>query len=369
MDADFQSPQRIARLTPLADLLAAMAQIAPVAPRECALADATGRILVADVTVERAIPASAIALRDGFAVQADITADASAYAPIPLAQMPQRIDAGEAIPHGADAVTPLDTVTIAGSMARAIAPATSGDGILPEGADADTGKLIAKAGHLLRASDIAALRACGVVSVKIREPRICIVRAGTNDKADAAVALIADLAERAGCRVIRDELFERAMGKGDGDAIVAIGGTGSGRGDKAVETLARSGKLVAHGIGVMPGDTSAFGFSGQHPVLLVPGRADAALAAWLTIGRHLLSHLRGAHHDEPSFPMTLCRKVTSTIGIADVVLVRHNGDKVEPLASGHWSMQAIAQADGYIVVPPQSEGHAEGTSVAVRPLP
>ena len=33
-----------------------------------------------------------------------------------------------------------------------------------------------------------------------------------------------------------------------------------------------------------PGETAAFGFVGERPVLLIPGRLDAALAVWLMSG-------------------------------------------------------------------------------------
>jgi molybdopterin biosynthesis enzyme len=41
----------------------------------------------------------------------------------------------------------------------------------------------------------------------------------------------------------------------------------------------------------------------------------------------------------------------------------------EPLASGYLSLTALARSDGWIVVPPDSEGFAAGTPVAVRPWP
>jgi molybdopterin biosynthesis enzyme len=49
--------------------------------------------------------------------------------------------------------------------------------------------------------------------------------------------------------------------------------------------------------------------------------------------------------------------------------VRRAAEGVEPLASGYWPMQAIAHADGWVMVPPESEGFAAGTQVAMRALP
>jgi molybdopterin biosynthesis enzyme len=369
MDTDIHSPQRIARLTPLDDVLRMIGQIRPVAPREVELQDALGRVLAEDVAARAAHPPTAIALRDGFAVQSDITADASAYSPIPLAQNPQRLDAGETIPPNADAIAPLDGIVVAGGTAQAIAPVTAGDGILPVGADANAGTPLRKAGQRLRSSDVAALTVCDVERAKIREPRILLVRAGANEKAEPSVTLIARAIEHAGGRVARSGNFEQSLTQDDCDAIFAIGGTGTGRDDTAVETLKKLGQMSVHGIALMPGNTAAFGFADECPVLLLPGRLDAAWSVWLAIGRPLLSRLSGETDEAPSFPAALSRKITSTIGIADLVLVRRDGNIIEPLASGYWPMQAIAKADGFIIVPAQSEGYAEGSIVAVRPLP
>jgi molybdopterin biosynthesis enzyme len=40
-----------------------------------------------------------------------------------------------------------------------------------------------------------------------------------------------------------------------------------------------------------------------------------------------------------------------------------------PLASGYLPLQSLLRADGWILVPPDSEGYAPGSRVAVRPLP
>ena len=78
-------PQRIDRLTPLADVLARLdAMVEPVAPRSAALSAAQGRTLAEDVVVASPIPPAARALRDGWAVSSDLTIDASGYAPAPL---------------------------------------------------------------------------------------------------------------------------------------------------------------------------------------------------------------------------------------------------------------------------------------------
>jgi molybdopterin biosynthesis enzyme len=153
------------------------------------------------------------------------------------------------------------------------------------------------------------------------------------------------------------------------DAIFVIGGTGSGREDTSVHTLARCGRVEAHGIALAPGQTAAFGVAGNRPVLLVPGRLDSALAVWLTLGRFLLGRLSATSEPEQTAIVTLTRKVASALGIAEVVPVRCRDGRAEPIASGYLSAQALAQADGWILVPPNSEGFPAGAQVVLRPLP
>src|SRR5712691_7805528 len=101
-------PQQMTRLTPLTEVTARInALVKPIAPRRIAIAAAVGRVLAEDVVVATAVPAAARALRDGFAVAAEALSDASSYAPVQLAPA-LRVDAGEAMPAGADAVAPLD---------------------------------------------------------------------------------------------------------------------------------------------------------------------------------------------------------------------------------------------------------------------
>ncbi len=83
------------------------------------------------------------------------------------------------------------------------------------------------------------------------------------------------------------------MNPGDADAMIVVGGSGSGERDESVRALARAGRVEAHGIGLCPGETTAFGFVGTAPVLIVPGRLDAALAVWHVIGARLLARLAG----------------------------------------------------------------------------
>jgi molybdopterin molybdotransferase len=369
MASDHQSPQRIARLAPLTDAAVWIdANVQTVSSRDARVAEASGYTLASDVKIPDAIPSQTISLRDGYALQSDWTSDASSYAPAPLPQMPARIDAGDALPAGADCVAAIEHVAIKGDRAEALAVVAPGDGILPAGGDVAAGRPFLRSGQRLRASDVAVLRAANMSSVSVRAPRIVVdARAGDAIIA-AAAAMIGSHIHVSGGTVINAPSLEAALAT-DADAIISIGGTGAGKDDASVTTLSRAGNVVFHGIGLMPGETAAIGKANGNPVLLMPGRIDAALACWLLLGQRMFARLAGCGMDDVTMPLKLTRKITSTIGIADVVLLRRNGGEAEPLASGYWPMQALAQADSYCVVPPESEGFPAGATVSARALP
>jgi molybdopterin molybdotransferase len=360
-----QPPQRIAALTPIGDVLARVDALArPVRPREVAVADAEGRVLAADVTVAAPLPTLPTAITEGWAVRAELLADAGPYTPVMLAPSPAWVAVGAALPAGTDAILAPDAVTIDAKGAAAHAAATPGDGVLAAGADALPQRPLRKAGERLRAVDVAALQMAGIARVGVREPRLRIVSTLPDD---SAALLVARATSAMGGQVIFVRALERALSEENADAVVAIGGTGYN--GTSVTMLARGGDVAIHGIGLSPGETAAIGSAGARPVLLLPDRIDAALAAFLVVGTRLLARLSGLGTPEPGTMVALKRKIVSTVGMADAILVRRDGDGVEPLAAGHWPIAAMARADGWVLVAPQSEGQAAGSMVEMRALP
>jgi molybdopterin molybdotransferase len=374
------STQRISRLTPLEAVLASLdRRLEPVTSRACSLPSAHGRVLAADVTASK-LPPRPIALRDGFAVVAGDVVDASSYTPVQFVSLPLRVDVGEPMPAGTDAVLPLDAVTMRADRAEAIAAVSPGEGVLPAGGDVAPETILRRAGSYLRASDIAVMAAAGIADVMVREPRIRIACGGIakTPLIQAAIDMLTRAVTAAGGTVFdadsEPERLYEALGEARAHAGFVVGGTGSGRGDSSVRTLARFGRIEAHGIAVSPGETAAVGYVGARPVLVVPGRLDCALAIWLLIGRHVIAKLAGGRVEDTPRILPLKRKVASTIGLTELIPVRYDQDAAhgavaDPLGSGYLSFESLTGSDGWISVPPDSEGFAAGTPVAVRPWP
>jgi molybdopterin molybdotransferase len=229
--------------------------------------------------------------------------------------------------------------------------------------------VLRQTGDVIGAAEAAAWAAAGIDEVTVREPHVCVApaRPGRDPVVDAAVELIARAVAAAGGVTRRSAGdLPAALADQEADAIIVIGGTGRGRNDASVGLLASIGHVEVHGVALAPGETAAFGMVGRRPVLLVPGRLDAALAVWLTLGRHLVARLAGRKADAVGRAAVLTRKHASPLGLTEVVPVRANGGTAEPIASGYWPLQALAQADGWILVPADSEGYPAGAEVVVR---
>lgn len=368
--------QRIARLTPLESILTLIqSRVTPVAPRRTVLAQGLGTQVVGAVLAEDVqppqCPRQPIALRDGFAVATAEIADAGPYAPMPLSLTARRIDTGDVLPHGTDAVAPLDAIMLRGTRAEAIAPIAPGEGVLPSGGDSVAATALRRAGERLRPLDLAVMGAAGIAEVALRSPRVTLAcaSAAKNRTLGAALATLCRFSTQAGCTVRETTSLAEALNDHQSDAMIGIGGTGSGRRDAAVQELARRGQVEAHGIAVSPGETAAFGLIDQRPVLLVPGRLDAALVVWLLLGRHIVAKLSGGSIDDLPIKATLRRKVTSTIGMTEVIPVSCSDQMAEPLGSGYLSLTVLARSDGWITVGADSEGFAAGSEVAVNRWP
>jgi molybdopterin biosynthesis enzyme len=377
MNPPVEAPQRIPRLAPLSEIEAAIDRLAsPLRPRLLPLAEAAGRVVAADIRASATLPTAAIALRDGWAVRADLVADAGPYAPVPLMPRPTWVDVGALMPAGTDAVLPPDAMGLSGGLEEALASVSPGEGTLAAAADTAPGDLLCAAGALLRPLDLAVLRAAGLAELAVRVPRVAVViaRADITAQDDLVGPWLAALLAAGGAVPLllrtadaADALRHACLDE-HVDLVVAVGGTGEGRDDGTVRLLARLGRLDLHGMGIQPGSTAALGAVGPRPVLLLPGRLDAALAAWLLVGRLLLARLTGAGAHPRSREGRLARKIVSTVGLAEAVLVRAGPDGIEPLAAGSFPLRALAAADAWVRVPPESEGYPAGATVTLEPL-
>ncbi|WP_407166407.1 molybdopterin-binding protein [Bradyrhizobium sp. ORS 111] len=353
-------------LTPLDVALAALLRdITPVEPTALPLADAL-RCVAAEMPPLRAHPSRDVAVHDGWAMRANDLVGASSYAPLPLAAAPVWVEAGQAMPGATDCVVDADAVDISGPLAQVLAEAIPGQGVRRAGGDLADGRTLMEAGRPVRPRDLLLARTAGLERLRVRRPQLRIV----NSPGGMVTApFIAEVARSAGADVVcvdatgRDAAAIASALDADGcDLLITIGGSGVGRSDATVTALAARAEVIAYGIALQPGRTTAVARIDATPVIALPGAPDQAFAAWWAVGVPVLDHLSGRRPRE-MLALPLARKIASSVGIAEVVLLARQQDTWMTLAIGELSLEAIARAEAVLIVPGAAEGFAAGTSV------
>ena len=214
--------------------------------------------------------------------------------------------------------------------------------------------------------DLLIARAAGLERLNVRRPRLRIVNVPGGS---VTAELIAESARATSTETVSSTAAGRdagsiaaALDDGACDLLLVVGGSGVGRTDAAVTALAARGEVRAYGIALQPGRTSAVGRLGKTPVVVLPGAPDQALAAWWTLALPAVDRLSG-RRPRKTVNLPLARKIASSVGIAEIVLLERKQDMWSTLAVGELSLEAIARAEAWLVVSGGSEGFAAGSPV------
>lgn len=381
------------------------AHLLPLDAELVRLHDASGRVLASDVVSDVDVPGFERATMDGYAVVAASTEGAASYTPLPLAvvgdSLPARpfdgaVTAGAAVrimtgaplPRGSDAVLPAEWIDGAPGASRvaALAAVSPGKNVGRRGEDIARGTTVLERGRTLRPQDLGVLSSIGVSEVSvIRRPRVRLAITGNEllpagslpraySIADANGPMLTALAERDGAVVDfpglvpddSDAILEAFTT--DADVVVVSGGSSVGVEDLAPTLLAAHGELWVHGIAMRPSSPTGFGRIGRRLIFLLPGNPVSCLCGYDFFASRAVRALGGRPKEWPyrSIVAILDRKISSEIGRLDYARVRVVDGRVEPLAIGGASvLSSTTRADGFIVVPADSEGFAAGTNVTV----
>ena len=405
-DADIRMRGFARRHTVDAALAWLDAQLRPLAPEDVELSRAAGRVLATDIVSTVDVPGFDRATMDGYAVVADDTESATPYNRVALRVVGDalpaspftgtvtrgttvRVMTGAPLPAGCNAVLPAEWVegedAGAGTI-EATAVVSPGKHVGRRGEDIAAGTVVLETGRVLRPQDVGVLSSIGVAPVPVvRRPRVQLVVTGNEllpagsaprgfHIADANGPMLAALAERDGAvvtnpgvvRDVPDAILGGLMA--DVDVVIVSGGSSVGIEDLAPTLVAAHGTLPIHGIAMRPSSPTGMGTVGSRLVFLLPGNPVSALCAYDFFAGRALRVLGGRGPAWPYRPVraALKRKISSPIGRMDYARVRLERGKVEPLSvAGASVLSSTTRADGFVVVPDDSEGFAAGTEVEV----
>jgi molybdopterin molybdotransferase len=156
--------------------------------------------------------------------------------------------------------------------------------------------------------------------------------------------------------------------RGEGDLVIVSGGSSVGEEDHAPMLVARHGELAIHGIAMRPSSPTGIGKLDGRLVFLLPGNPVSCLCAYDFFAGRAIRLLGGLPAAWPYVQrrLRLNRKLASVVGRVDYARVAIVDEQVEPLAIGGASiLTSTTRADGFIVVPQDSEGYPAGAEVDV----
>jgi molybdopterin molybdotransferase len=394
------------------------AQVPPLGNEVVSLRTAAGRVLADPVVSDVDVPGFDRATMDGYAVVAASTEGATAYNRLPLTvigdSMPGcpfqgqaapgqavRIMTGAPMPAGCDAVLPAEWVETGPDATRtnrisALAAVSPGKNLGRRGEDILRGTAVLQAGRVLRPQDLGLLSSIGAGEARvIRQPQVRLIVTGNEllpsgspphgyRIADANGPMLAALVERDGgvldfpglVRDDHDAILDALHAPAD--VVIVSGGSSVGIEDLAPTIVARHGELAIHGIAMRPSGPTGLGRLGQRLVFLLPGNPVSSLCAYDFFAGRTIRALGGRTRDWPyrPVPARLARKISSPIGRLDYARVKvidavasagtASPRLVEPLAvAGASLLSSTTRADGFVVIPDDSEGFAPGADVTV----
>ena len=290
------------------------------------------------------------------------------------------------MPNGADSVLPVEDTETRGQTLLARAEVSAGKHVGTVGEDVRCGDVVLSAGRLLRPQDIGALSSvgCGNVPV-IRKPHVRILITGNEllpsgtpprgyQIADANGPMLHALVERDGGwplmpGLIPDDRESLVAALSEpADIVLISGGSSVGQEDHAPQILAEFGTLAIHGIAMRPSSPAGMGRLNNQLVFLLPGNPVSCLCAYDFFAGRAIRVMAGRGPDMP-YRKTLAiltRKLVSTVGRVDYARVKLTGNNAEPVAiSGASVLTSTTLADGFVIIPADSEGYAATSVVDV----
>ena len=279
-------------------LASILGTIRPLAPTELSLGDTHGLVLAEDVTAASPLPSFDNSAMDGYAVRVEDVAAASEENPVTLPVVAEvaagdtgayalppgtsiRIMTGAMLPHGTEAVVPVE-MTDGGRTRVAIrAKVDFGHSVRLAGGDAKAGEVLVTAGTRLRPMHIAVIAAAGRGTVLVRpRPRVVVLSTG-NELAepgtpiipgriwDSNSFMIAAAAREAGCLAYRQAIvpdnpeqvlpaIEDQLARAD--LLITTGGVSMGGEHDVIKAALRQlGTIEFRKVAMQPGMPQGFG--------------------------------------------------------------------------------------------------------------
>ncbi len=367
--------------------------------------DSVGRVLAEPVTANMSSPNFHAAAMDGIAVDAETTFGASDSKPkeLIIGKDAHYINTGHVIPKDTNAVIMIENVNeIDDNRVEIEAPAFPWQYVRKMGEDIVATELLFPQGHVITPYCVGALLTGGIFTISIRKkPKVMIIPTGTElvdwrktpleeiktgQVIESNSFVLGKLVESCGAEYVRHEMIEDDLekitaavseaAKGGYDSIMITGGSSAGSKDYSKSVISALGKILVHGVTIMPGKPVIIGKVESKPVFGIPGYPVSAIIAFEQFVRPTICKMLGQPDDErQKVQVEPTRKIASKLGVEEFVRVKLGkvGGRIvaTQLPRGAGSITSITEADGIIRIPNEIEGLRDNESAVaelLRPL-
>ncbi|HXZ69894.1 MAG TPA: gephyrin-like molybdotransferase Glp [Streptosporangiaceae bacterium] len=422
--------------------------VRPLAPTELSLGDTYGLVLAEDVTASTPLPSFDNSAMDGYAVRVEDVAAAAEDVPVTLPVVAEiaagdtgayalqagtaiRIMTGAMLPHGAEAVVPVEWTDGGTARVTIRGRAEHGHAIRLAGGDARAGEVLVGAGTMLRPMHIAVIAAAGRGAVLVQpRPRVVVLSTGSELAEpgtpiipgriwDSNSFMIAAAAREADCLAFRQAILpdkpEEVLPAIEdqlvrADLLVTTGGVSmGGEYDVVKAALRQLGTIEFRKVAMQPGMPQGFGTvalpasaapegkarggllsrladrgevaetpvrAGEHdrvPIFTLPGNPVSAYVSFQVFVRPAIGALQA--YDGLGLEMIraeLTGPLRSPPGRRSFlrgVLDRPAGTIAPLTGQGSHQVATLGKANALIVVPEESVKMAAGDTVEVLVLP
>lgn len=365
-----------------------------------AVADGLDRVTAKPVFAGLNSPLCDSAAMDGIAVIAEDTRGASETTPVCLLPDKQFIpvDTGDPVRPPFNAVVMAeDILELEDGTVEIRSAASPWQHVRPIGEDIVQGEMILPGAHHIRPFDLGVLLSGGITQVEvIRKPRIGVIPTGTEiiepGETPEEGEIIESNSRMFAGLIVQDggipdrksptpDVYEQlreviSTAVDECDMVLINAGSSAGRDDYTVHLLRELGEVVIHGVAMKPGKPVILAMVKGKPVIGLPGYPVSAYLAYQVFARPLVAKLSGRVAEETEqVRAVMTRRMISSLKHREYVRVKvgqvGNTLVATPLARGAGAAMSLVRADGFCIIPQNTEGVEAGSEVTVqliRPL-
>jgi len=239
---------------------------------------------------------------------------------LPINHQMRPIDIGAVISGG------VEEIEVFKKLSFTIVP--TGDEIVSNVKDLTLGKIIDSNSHMFKAY----IEECGGVAKRV-EPQ-------KND-----------------IEILEKALFEAL----DNDVVIINAGSSSGRYDYTRKVIEKNGEVIFHGVAIKPGKPMILGIVQNKLVIGIPGYPVSAYIILMEFIKPLIEYYNKQINTQITIKATLSKKIYSSLRHKEYVRMKLglvDGKYIAtPLSRGAGVTTSLVEADGFLLIDKDSEGH------------